>query len=88
MAFGAERRWILGATTRKCSFIPRRSNNEDGAVGPEPFGPMGVATDIIVARQSRWTRIAPSSLLDLGWQDPSALLVISLLQATSIARFA
>ena len=40
--FGAQRRRIQGATTRQCSFIVRRSDAEDGAVAPEPLGPMEV----------------------------------------------
>ena len=40
--FGAQRRRIQGATTRQCSFIVRRSDTEDGAVPPEPLGPMEV----------------------------------------------
>ena len=40
--FGAQRRRIPGATTGQCSFIARRSDDEDGAVPPEPGGPMEV----------------------------------------------
>ena len=39
---GAQRRRILGATKSQCSFIARRSDDEDGAVPPEPLGPMEV----------------------------------------------
>ena len=52
VALVAQRGRIVGATTRKCSPIPRRRDNEDGSVPPQPFGPMGVAVDIFVTRQS------------------------------------
>ncbi|MFV2071593.1 MAG: hypothetical protein ACC742_02935 [Thermoanaerobaculales bacterium] len=30
---------------------PRSGNDEDGAMPPQPFGPMGVVADLFVARR-------------------------------------
>ncbi len=61
-------------------------DNEDNAVSPEPFGPMGVAGDIFVASRRRCDdidfRLAPRS----PRQDPSALLPIRVVKVTSSTR--
>jgi hypothetical protein len=36
---------------------PRRGNEEDGYMPPQPFGPMGVVADLCVARRRRCTGI-------------------------------
>jgi len=45
---------------------PRSVNDEDGAMAPQPFGPMGIAADLLVARRRRCSGIDSSSRLDLG----------------------
>ena len=50
----------------------RSGNNEDGAMAPQPFGPMGIAADLFVARRRRCSGIDSSSRLDLGSRAPSA----------------
>ncbi len=52
-SFGAQRCRIPGATTSQCSFIARRSDDEDGAVPPEPGGPMEVP-----GRESRMATVS------------------------------
>jgi len=36
---------------------PRIGNDEDGAMPPQPFGPMGIAADLFVARRRRCSSI-------------------------------
>ena len=61
-------------------------DNEDNAVSPQPYGPMGVAGDIFVASRRRCEYIdfplAPCS----PRQDPSALLPIRGVQVTAYRR--
>ena len=45
----------------QCSFIAGRSDDEDGAVAPEPGGPMEVP--------ARGSRMAPDSLKRIGFLD-------------------
>ncbi len=54
----------------------RRSDKEIDAVPPPPFGLMGVADDLCVARRRRCPCITSSSLLDLTSQDPSANVIV------------
>jgi len=54
----------------------RRSDKEIDAVPPPPFGLMGVAGDLCVARRRRCPYIASSSLLDLLSQAPSANVIL------------
>jgi len=54
----------------------RRSDKEIDAVPPPPFGLMGVAGDLCVARRRRCPCITSSSLLDLPSQAPSAKVMI------------
>ncbi len=56
----------------------RRSDKEIDAVPPPPFGLMGVAGNLCVARHRRCPCIASSSLLDLSSQDPSANVMVFL----------
>ena len=56
----------------------RRSDKEIDAVPPPPFGLMGVAGNLCVARRRRCPCIAFSSLLDLTSQDPSANVMVFL----------
>jgi len=51
---------------------PRSGNEEDGAMAPQPLGPMGVVADLFVARRRRCSGIDSSSRLDLGSRAPSA----------------
>jgi len=60
----------------------RRSNKEIDAVPPPPFGLMGVAGDLCVARRRRCPCIAFSLLLDLASQAPSANITISIKRGT------
>ncbi len=60
----------------------RRSNKEIDAVPPPPFGLMGVAGDLCVARRRRCSCIAFSLLLDLASQAPSANITISIKRGT------
>ena len=62
----------------------RRSDKEIDAVPPPPFGLMGVAGDLCVARRRRCPCIAFSSLLDLTSQDPSANVTLFLGQDTKL----
>jgi len=54
----------------------RRSDKEIDAVPPPPFGLMGIAGDLCVARRRRCPCIAFSLLLDLPSQAPSANVII------------
>jgi len=54
----------------------RRSDKEIDAVPPPPFGLMGVASDLCVARRRRCPCITSSSLLDLPSQNPSANIMV------------
>ena len=54
------------------SLSPRSGNDEAGAMPPQPFGPMGIAADLFVARRRRCSGIDSSSRLDLGSRAPSA----------------
>ncbi len=54
----------------------RRSDKEVDAVPPPPFGLMGVAGDLCVARRRRCPCITSSSLLDLPSQAPSANIIV------------
>ena len=54
----------------------RRSDKVIDAVPPPPFGLMGVAGDLRVARRRRCPCIASSSLLDLTSQAPSANAIL------------
>ena len=54
----------------------RRSDKEIDAVSPPPFGLMGVAGDLCVARRRRCPCITSSSLLDLPSQAPSANSIV------------
>ncbi len=54
----------------------RRSDKEIDAVPPPPFGLIGVAGDLCVARRHRCPCITSSSLLDLPSQDPSANVMV------------
>jgi len=54
----------------------RRSDKEIDAVPPPPFGLMGVAGDLCVARRRRCLCITSSSLLDLPSQAPSANVMV------------
>ena len=56
----------------------RRSDKEIDAVPPSPFGLMGVAGNLCVARHRRCPCITSSSLLDLPSQDPSANVMVFL----------
>jgi len=56
----------------------RRRDKEIDAVPPPPFGQMGVAGDLCVARRRRCPYIAFSLLLDLASQAPSANITISI----------
>ena len=56
----------------------RRNDKEIDAVPPPPFGLMGVAGDLCVARRRRCPCIAFSLLLDLASQDPSANVMVFL----------
>ncbi len=60
----------------------RRRDKEIDAVPPPPFGLMGVAGDLCVARRRRCPCIAFSSLLDLASQAPSANITISMKRGT------
>ena len=60
----------------------RRSDKEIDAVPPPPFGLMGVAGDLCVARRRRCPCIAFSLLLDLPSQAPSANVIISMKRDT------
>jgi len=65
----------------------RRSDKEIDAIPPPPFGLMGVAGDLCVARHHRCPCITSSSLLDLPSQDPSANVMEFLGgDTTSLAR--
>ncbi len=61
----------------------RRSDKEIDAVPPSPFGLMGVAGNLCVARHRRCPYIASSSLLDLPSQNPSANVLVFLGRDTS-----
>ncbi len=63
----------------------RRSDKEIDAVPPPPFGLMGVAGDLCVARRRRCPCIAFSLLLDLPSQAPSANVIISMKRDTERA---
>jgi hypothetical protein len=65
----------------------RRSDKEIDAVPPPPFGLMGVAGDLCVARRRRCPCIAFSSLLDLTSQDPSANVMVFLGRDTTPIPF-
>ncbi len=54
----------------------RRSDKEIDAVPPPPFGLMGVAGDLCVARRRRCPCITSSSLLNLPSQAPSANVIV------------
>jgi len=56
----------------------RRSDNEIDVLPPPPFGLMGAAGNLCVARHRRCPDITSSSLLDLPSQDPSANVVVFL----------
>jgi len=56
----------------------RRSDKEIDAVPTPPFGLMGVAGDLCVARRRRCPCIAFSLLLDLASQAPSANIIVFL----------
>jgi len=56
----------------------RRSDKEIDAVPPPPFGLMGVAGNLCVARHRRCPCITSSSLLDLPSQDPAANAMVFL----------
>jgi len=56
----------------------RRSDKEIDAVPPPPFGLMGLAGDLCVARRRRCPYIAFSLLLDLASQAPSANIMVFL----------
>jgi len=56
----------------------RRSDKEIDAVPPPPFGLIGIAGDLCVARRRRCPCIAFSSLLDFTSQDPSANVMVFL----------
>ncbi len=60
----------------------RRSDKEIDAVPPPPFGLMGVAGDLCVARRRRCPCIAFSWLLDLASQAPSANVIVFMGQDT------
>jgi hypothetical protein len=62
----------------------RRNDKEIDAVPPPPFGLMGVAGDLCVARRRRCPCIAFSSLLDLTSQAPSANVKVFLGRDTMI----
>ncbi len=86
MALDSRRRLGNDATSRQRVNGPTLrgdDDNEDNAVSPQPFGPMGVAGDIFVASRRRCEdidfRLAPRS----PRQDPSALLPIRVVQVTS-----
>ncbi len=69
----------------------RRSDKEIDAVPPPPFGLMGVAGDLCVARRRRCSWIAFSLLLDLVTQAPSANVIISMkrdTERTAVSTFA
>ncbi len=63
----------------------RRSDKEVDAVPPPPFGLMGVAGDLCVARRRRCPCITFSLLLDLASQAPSANVTISMKRGTKEA---
>ena len=56
----------------------RRSDKEIDAVPPPPFGLMGVAGDLCVARRHRCPCITFSLLLDFASQAPSANVMLFL----------
>ncbi len=62
----------------------RRSDKEIDAVPPPPFGLMGIAGDLCVARRRRCPCIAFSLLLDLPSQAPSANVIISMKRDTHV----
>jgi len=61
----------------------RRSDKEIDPVPPPPFGLMGVAGDLCVARRRRCPCITSSSLLDLPSQAPSANVMVFMGRDTS-----
>ncbi len=61
----------------------RRSDKEIDAVPPPPFGLMGVAGDLCVARRRRCPCITSSSLLDLPSQALSANIIVFMGRDTS-----
>jgi hypothetical protein len=61
----------------------RRRDKEIDAVPPPPFGLMGVAGDLCVARRRRCPCIAFSLLLDLASQAQSANVIISMKRDTA-----
>ncbi len=60
----------------------RRRDKEIDADPPPPFGLMGVAGDLCVARRRRCPCIVFSLLLDLASQAPSANITISIKRGT------
>ncbi len=60
----------------------RRSDKEIEAVPPPPFGLMGVAGDLCVARRRRCPCIAFSLLFDLASQAPSANVIVFMERGT------
>ena len=62
----------------------RRSDKEIDAVPPPPFGLMGVAGDLCVARRRRCPCITSSSLLDLPSQAPSANVMVFMGRDTTL----
>ncbi len=56
----------------------RRSDKEIDVVPPPPFGLMGVAGNLCVARHRRCPCITSSLLLDLPSHDPSASVMVFL----------
>ncbi len=64
----------------------RRSDKEIDAVPLPPFGLMGVAGDLCVARRRRYPCIAFSLLLDLASQAPSANVMLFLGRDTRVLK--
>ncbi len=66
--------------------IVEEGDKEIDAVPPPPFGLMGVARDLCVARRRRCPCITSSSLLDLSSQAPSANVILFMERDTVCAE--